>query len=114
MEPIKFKLFHSELDCPIWVELDKESNNIDFSYGGPTDEGYSYTGEVYSLHFDEEWQVSYLTAELTTNARDCDGQMSTGVDLIWYESDGLNERGYPNWSRQDSYQRDHTAEAAGY
>ncbi len=88
-----------------------------FSAGGPTDEGYSYTGT--ELTYDAE--RGQLRMEITTDARDCDGPLQTWddyqVDLRDLKSiPSIDEPGiqYPAWERWTSGQFDLNAARAGY
>jgi len=88
-----------------------------FSEGGPTDEGYSYTGT--EVTYDAE--RGKLLLAVTTNARDCDGPLQTWDDYLVdvrdlkkipsSEDPGIS---YPNWERWASGQYDAYAAAAGY
>jgi hypothetical protein len=82
--------------------------------GGPTDDGYSYTGHTWA--FDGE-EVTYTTA---TNARDCDGVMH--YDAVNYcplsdlqaVADEETSLRFAGWHTRSHSQRDFSAEAAGY
>jgi hypothetical protein len=86
-----------------------------FSYGGPTDEGYSWTAEAYN--FDGKT----VAVEWRTDARDCDGPITrTGsahcsFDRLssGYEDCEARVR-FPAWENGETGQRDYSAEAAGY
>jgi hypothetical protein len=92
-----------------------EGQTLCFSYGGPTDEGYSYTGEAYN--FDGKT----VAVEWRTDARDCDGRMTrTGsaycnLDRLSSGSEDYEARvRFPAWEHGETGQRDYSAEAAGY
>ena len=86
--------------------------------GGNTDEGYSCESCRWS--FDGE----FVTREWASWGRDCDGRHEAGgedhchlsqlhaVEPSW---EGLEGIMYPAWTKvDDTWQRDYTAEAAGY
>jgi hypothetical protein len=93
-----------------------EGQTVGFSYGGPTDEGYSYTAEQYS--FDGQHVVS----KWRTDARDCDGRIThTGSAHCRFSrlssgtfADEVNAVQFPDWMQGESSQRDFSAEAMGY
>ena len=91
-----------------------DGESITVSSGGPHEEGYSYTYNVYTREGD------HIYLESTTNACDCDGPLDTYTDLEcrldeldeWhYSVDGIK---FPHFHRIRSRQRDHYAEAMGY
>jgi len=91
----------------------RSGQTVSHSYGGRTDEGYSYTGESYS--FDGQT----VTCEWGTDASDCDGRIQHGGEAYCdvaelaagYAEDGI---AFPAWQHGEYSQRDHSAEAAGY
>jgi hypothetical protein len=97
--------------------------------GGPTDEGYSAEATTWAHRGDS------IRQEWTSWGRDCDGSHEAGgasvcplaqlaARDVWEETDGNcgeEARGlrFPAWGDDDEnerngWQRDHTAEAAGY
>lgn len=98
------------------VKLDA-GKTFHHSHGGATDEGYHWEARRYS--FDGKTVV----CEWTTDSRDCDGRYTRGgvsvcdVDQLrgGYD-DQENGVRFPAWRDQkdEAYQRDHSAEAAGY
>lgn len=83
----------------------KPGQTLSHSEGGRTDEGYSYTGTTWKFERGE------LRCETYTEARDCDGRLDTGGV---YFANAIKANGFPDWTHEDSYQRDHSAEAMGY
>jgi hypothetical protein len=86
---------------------------LHFSYGGPTDEGYSWHGEAY------DFDGGIVACDWRTDARDCDGRMvRTGSSYCSYArlSKGYQEDGiaFPAWQNAETGQRDYAAEAMGY
>ncbi len=87
---------------------------IALSYGGPCEEGYSYTTEVFRHVGDR------VETESHQKARDCDGPM----ERHWYgecRMDRLDARdadefgpARPDWEEMHSDQRDYYAEAMNY
>jgi hypothetical protein len=85
----------------------------EFREGGPTDEGYNYT----RYRFTNEGDLVRL--EIENTGSDCDGRLDTYAervcpikDLASYKTpDGTM---VPSWVRVQDFQRDYTAEAAGY
>ena len=84
--------------------------------GGPNDEGYGIEGESYRHDGD------HVTRQWWSDGRDCDGRMSSGgddacrldrLDAHRYEWEG-SQHTAPAWVPEDVYQRDYSAEAAGY
>jgi len=100
----------------------REYEETDISYGGPCEEGYSYTHERYELHFNEvtfEWVV---TLEITTDSRDCDSRYSSTrylharlEDLDKNRVAGAPGFKTPLWAeRKNGEYRDFTAESMNY
>lgn len=96
-----------------WVKVTlRPGQSLSWSYRYDHDEGWSSHCETLSHredHVERRWR---------DDGRDCDGRMSTGgelacaiTDLAALEVDGL---GVPEWERFDCWQRDESAEAAGY
>lgn len=83
------------------------------SYGGPTEEGYSYTSQAYNF------DGAMVACDWRTDARDCDGRMThTGSAYCAYArlAAGYQEEGlaFPAWEHGETGQRDYSAEAMGY
>lgn len=84
--------------------------------GGPTDEGYS---SEWSSWTHEDGRVR---CEWATDGRDCDGRFQDGgesaCELYALKSQHCppftHPEGMPRWLAVDRWQRDHSAEAAGY
>jgi hypothetical protein len=88
---------------------------LSHSYGGPTDEGYSWTVLTYS--FDGKT----VTCEWDSDARDCDGRMQhSGLTVCHVDqlASGYVDPDmgvtFPAWQTSEEHQRDHSAEAMGY
>ena len=91
----------------------KAGQTVSYSYGGPTDEGYSYTGESYN--FDGRM----VACDWGTDARDCDGRVThTGSAYCAANrlTAGYVENGiaFPAWEHGETGQRDYSAEAMNY
>lgn len=94
------------------IKLDA-GQSLGHSYGGETDEGYSWTAQRYS--FDGHLVVS----EWHTDSRDCDGRMTQSGEATCGTmrlAAGHSEGGisFPAWEHEESGQRDYSAEAMGY
>jgi hypothetical protein len=93
----------------------RKGQTVSHSFGGPTEEGYSWTAETYS--FDGQT----VTCEYGTDARDCDGRVThsgeCSCDVLALRA-GYNDLEcgvtFPAWQQGQSAQRDYSAEAAGY
>lgn len=105
--------YDAEHDIHTWLEIltgdnaPTEDSPVVFEYGGPHEEGYSWTREEYWVDFapgDSSAPPKVFHRELC-DSRDCDGQYSSEALYYW---DG------ELWQTIDSSQRDHTAEKAGY
>lgn len=108
---------------PVKITL-RRGQRLAWEQGFPTDEGWHYESNVWEQTEDDE-----VSLQTHTEGRDCDGKSSNGCDLVC-SLDQLSEvcaseedyrdyyRGqlikYPAWEKKDGYQRDYTAEAAGY
>lgn len=99
--------------------------SIEWTEGGPCDEGYSYTYE--RLAYDSDDAPGLLLSETTTNALDCDGRRDTSQTSVTDshhlaeipDAEGFTDHDgrrimYPQWRERRSSQRDYSAEAAGY
>lgn len=92
----------------------REGQTLSWAEGGPTDDGYSYTGHVWRF---ENGGVYYSN---NTAAVDCDGPISHGFqsfcpldELGAISAEGCVQA-FPHWRETDRWQRDANAEAAGY
>lgn len=98
-----------------WVKLTLRPNQtLELHSGGPTDEGYSCTSEVYTHEGD------CVRVEYSTWGRDCDGRHEWNCECVCpldsLQADVVEGSAIrlPVWERERSGQRDYTAEAAGY
>jgi hypothetical protein len=101
-----------------WVKLTlKPGQRVELKSGGPTDEGYSYTYEVYEYIGDK------IFYEYVNEACDCDGPLSRfgqyECDIIQSKDEERDEFGNllrhrPQWNRLSCRQRDAYAEAMNY
>jgi hypothetical protein len=105
-----------------WVKLTlKPGQRLTLHWGGPHDEGYTYSAETY------EFTGYTVICESTTSGCDCDGRLDTQLDVHCplaklrdrdvFADSGLDvSRGImaPKWERVTASQRDYAAEAAGY
>ncbi len=104
-----------------WVKLSiRPGAALHRTTGGPHEEGYSYTAE--------QWHHTGtgVRYERYTWGRDCDGRHESSAEaycpladlaaVLLNSQDGLGTEAIrrPDWQPGESYQRDHTAEAAGY
>ncbi len=101
---------------PVKVTL-PPGQKLRFSEGGPTDEGYSYTGT--EVAYDAEH--GRLLLEVATKARDCDGPLETWDDYLVDLRDlkkvpSIKDSSicFPAWERWTSGQYDTFAAQAGY
>lgn len=95
---------------------------LEFTEGGPHDEGFSYTHERF------EFDGDVLTSQTSTRSRDCDGPHESYGDYVcpvhklkahvpcreyrtWVDGELVR---FPDWERVSAHQRDHYAEAMGY
>lgn len=82
---------------------------VSISYGGPTDEGYSYTYERY-VHTGD-----VVECDIDIRASDCAGRLDRHASYECYLHElRVYEDSQPNWQRLSASQRDYAAEAAGY
>jgi hypothetical protein len=106
-----------------WVKLTlRPEQELSWTYGGNTDEGYSYSAEKYTHCGDR------VVSESSTEARDCDGRMDhhsvceCPLDHLRARDMGAEQPDYPEnagifapeWQRVSAGQRDYAAEAMGY
>ena len=117
-------------ESPVRITL-KPNEPFELCSGGPCDEGYSYSSEVY------EWDTleNVILNQCTTNAMDCDGRLSRCWDGEWKldgtgetrpmmdfwngnDDDVLTHNGValetPTFVECGHSQRDYAAEAMGY
>lgn len=73
--------------------------------GGPTEEGYSYTGR--------SWQYDGVTLSYRSlwESKDCDGRTDSYAE---FHARAIKPDGYPDWQEGEAGQRDYSAEAMGY
>ncbi len=98
----------------------RDGESFSIQYGGPTEEGYSYTNETYTRH------GSTIACEIDNTARDCDGQFDSHGESMCFLDRLAVRKGYyteyhdgrvilyPDWNHVSSGQRDYSAERAGY
>ena len=90
----------------------KDGERFEHTVGGPNDEGYSYETTAWERNGD------LVVCEVSESARDCDGRLDRESSYVW---DGLTTIvnshsgvAMPSWTIEESHQRDHEAERAGY
>lgn len=99
-----------------WVKITlRPGQQLHHSRGGLTEEGYHWATTTWEHAYDRVVQVD------VTQARDCDGRFDTYAEYtcpleelnskLW---DPSPSGAIPNWQRDNSHQRDYSAEAAGY
>lgn len=110
-----------------WVKITlREGQALTHNTGGPTDEGYSYSSQTWTH------TGAGVMLEWCCEARDCDGRFDRAGDsfcpldslasrVLERYDDATGEDvpdptcpPVPEWKPGDSYQRDYSAEAAGY
>lgn len=105
-----------------WVRLTvRAGETVEITSGGPTDEGYSYSADRFTF------DGAAVLHEWKTEARDCDGRMDHYGERVCPVAnlaarDVFANCPYPHnagvmapaWEDAEAYQRDYTAEAAGY
>lgn len=107
-----------------WVTLElRDGQTIEFTEGGPTEEGYSYERHCYS----REGEAIYSQSDCI--ASDCDGRLDhysehvayplrdgyVVVDSSRWRDDGKIETTKAlDWKELSRSQRDYSAEAMGY
>lgn len=109
-------------ECDGWVKLTlKPGQTLRYCYGGPHEEGYSYSEQEFEYDADEMVVIS----RYTNNSRDCDGPLDyrseshCRIDELQAEPPDTDDPygprpARPNWQKGESCQRDHYAEAMGY
>jgi hypothetical protein len=107
--------WHREYGEPPLRVILNEGRHMEIRSGGDEDEGYRYSTTTY------EFNGETLIKEVETESRDCDGRLDTfnaftATVLDGFCSDADPEIKFPLWERnkKGNYQRDYTAEAAGY
>lgn len=87
----------------------RDGKAADFSEGGQTEEGYSFT------HYSFSREGNLIHLSITSNSCDCDGPLDSYQDLVCHVSQlHTSSRKGPEWQPLDSFQRDHCAERMGY
>jgi len=110
--------FWAFVNCD-WVKLTLTEDRPELTHlsGGPTDEGYSFESETWSL------EDGIVTREWYCDARDCDGRHQQGftvdcpverLKMGEVHGETFSQFSTPDWMEIGYTQRDHTAEAAGY
>lgn len=85
----------------------KPDQRLVHNEGGPCEEGYCFTQEVW------EHTGRYVVRCLAMEAKDCDGR----VEHFWRSRTSIcdiPDDHRPDWEDEGSSQRDYSAEAAGY
>jgi len=106
-----------------WVKITlTPGQSLQFNSGGPCDEGYHYESTEYRHEGD------HVVSDTDTQSRDCDGRLDRtyigkchitklrSVDKSEFVQEYPSWDGImaPEWVNDRSYQRDYTAEDAGY
>ena len=107
----------------IWANGDyvkltlKPGQHLSWSRGGPTEEGWSESGETWTLSRDG----LAVAREWFSDGVDCDGRLSRGGELIasadpftFEQFEPGLEYKRPAWEEGHEYRRDYTAMAANY
>ncbi len=118
-----FWIWDSQLDSYRGISLAAEGDKLELSTGGPCDEGSSHDAETYT-HCGDHVRLDYASW-----GSDCDGRYSSGgvllcpldrlavnapLAVVYGECAPIDCPLMPDWQKEDAYQRDYTAEAAGY
>lgn len=98
--------------CHVKITL-RPGQTLGHATGGPNEEGWS------SEFVEWTHEGDHLRRESGSDGADCDGRFSTGgVDVcdLDHIASYTTPRGVkvPNWRDADRWQRDYSAEAAGY
>jgi hypothetical protein len=98
--------------CDVLIKL-RPGQCVQHVHGGPTDEGYSYTANVW------RHDGCGVYREWTVNAQDCDGRIDRHGDDYCPLSElrcgaEVDGRWFPAWHKLRRGQRDYSAEAMGY
>ena len=106
-----------------FIHLTTDEPEIDWDYGGPTDEGYSFSYQCFTL----DPETGVVTSEQESSSRDCDGKMYTKrvqycqpdrlavhVPYKYREDEDNAPFLLPDWQEENTTQRDYEAEKAGY
>jgi hypothetical protein len=111
---LRFWIWHSDGDVKITL---KPGQEIALHSGGPNEEGYSYTVDIYRHAIDR------VISECHTDSRDCDGPLSAHwkgecradrLDNHSVEFDGHTYHNKPQWTQLTASRRDVYAESMGY
>ena len=96
----------------------KPGQSLSHGYGSETDEGWNYESQTWTHDGD------YIRLDTFSDGVDCDGRLSTGGTYYCMIGEDLSNHTYeemepyvpgvPVWTEEDSFQRDYSAEAAGY
>jgi hypothetical protein len=70
-----------------------------------TDEGWESEEQFW------EHMGDHIAHDFHSDGRDCDGRLERGGRVI---AQAIKPSGFPDWEDADTYQRDYSAEAAGY
>ena len=103
MKKVWIRRYDDEHECVMKVQVTEshtEHEPLEFSGGGPHEEGWSSYCERYWM---DEHGFVFSTSE--SDGCDCDGRLSRHWEGMW------NGR---TWIEMASGQRDYNAEAAGY
>jgi len=96
--------YSNEAESPLFIPIREghtESEPMTFNWGGPHEEGYSYTEEAFWADGGKVYSNS------STKAMDCDGRLDSFREFVWDDVE-------KTWEDMGSSQRDHTAESMGY
>jgi hypothetical protein len=104
--------FDSATGNPCRIKMQSGQTLYHF-WAAPTDEGWS--SEAHQFHFDGE----RVFDNWNSDGRDCDGRLQSGGEHWFWAKDaaagyGIGDLIYPAWQNGGDWQRDETAEAAGY
>lgn len=118
MRSYRFWMFHNDS----WVKIKvKENEVLDIAFGGPDEEGFCW--EEISFFVED----GRLFLEWDRQMQDCDGRYDISGESVCKIIDGKldlkpcadPDNGppggmVPNWENVNMWQRDYSAEAAGY
>ena len=110
----KLDIFHKCDEGFRSVCLYRGMTGVEFTVGGPTDEGYSWISHCYC--WDNNDPLPTLT--IHSRAKDCDGPIEHTQDLqlvtVSVRKQGNSRLQVAHWKVQSAEVHDHFAEAAGY
>ena len=90
----------------------QEHHPQEFTEGGATEEGYSYTYTTFEL------REGVVYRETHVDSRDCDGQLErwqmASCPIPYLHARQYEGTVLPEWTEVDNSQRDHSAERMGY